>query len=176
MIKYVVNDLVEALRYLPIGLGVGLFAFVLLKRVNIGRVKREEKPISLLPAVLLFMYGAVLVSITFFSRENGSRSEIIDMEIFSTWGINARNNAYVIENILLFLPFGILCPWVFSRLRKWYCTTLVGLSVSLCVELLQLITGRGFFQVDDILTNTFGALVGYVVYKAARRRGRDSRA
>ena len=32
------------------------------------------------------------------------------------------------------------------------------------VETIQLITGRGYFQVDDILTNVLGAVIGYVIF------------
>ena len=60
-----------------------------------------------LPAVsCLVMYVAVLLAITYFSRESGSRSGMMDLELFSTWGINNRNNAYVVENVLLFIPYG----------------------------------------------------------------------
>ena len=33
------------------------------------------------------------------------------------------------------------------------------------VETIQLITGRGYFQVDDILTNVLGAVVGYLLFQ-----------
>ena len=36
---------------------------------------------------------------------------------------------------------------------------------SLGVETIQLITGRGYFQVDDILTNVLGAVIGYVIFR-----------
>ena len=37
------------------------------------------------------------------------------------------------------------------------------------LEVLQLLTGRGYFQVDDILTNTLGALIGFLIFAIARR-------
>ena len=40
----------------------------------------------------------------------------------------------------------------------------MGFFTSLGIELLQLATQRGFFQIDDILTNTLGAVVGYLFF------------
>ena len=87
------------------------------------------------------------------------------MEIFSTWGINARNNALVVENILLFIPYGILVPWAFERCRKLFSGVLLGIITSLFIECLQLITSRGYFQIDDILTNVAGTILGYLMFK-----------
>ena len=33
---------------------------------------------------------------------------MMDLELFSTWGINDRNNAFVVENVLLFIPYGFV--------------------------------------------------------------------
>lgn len=111
----------------------------------------------------------------FFSRESGSRHKGLDLEFLSTWGINDRNNAFVIENILLFIPFGVLCPMTFRGLRKFWRCLLVGMLTSLFVESLQLLTGRGYFQIDDILTNVLGAVAGYLLYFAVAQCQRGFR-
>ena len=72
------------------------------------------------------------------------------------------NNAGL--NILLFVPFGYLAPSVFSFLRHWWRVLLTGLSFSLIVEGVQLITHLGWFDVSDLLHNTTGALIGYWIY------------
>ena len=38
----------------------------------------------------------------------------------------------------------------------------------MCVEVLQLVTGRGYFQIDDLMTNTLGALIGFLIFALAR--------
>jgi glycopeptide antibiotics resistance protein len=40
----------------------------------------------------------------------------------------------------------------------------VGFLTSLFIEILQLVSARGIFQADDIITNTIGSLVGYLLY------------
>lgn len=119
--------------------------------------------IPVVSRTLFYTYLAVIMVITLFSRESG-KSRGLDLELFSTWGINDRNNAYVIENVLLFVPYGIFYPLAHLYARKcWFCL-MMGAMTSLFVELLQLFTGRGFFQIDDILTNILGTVAGYLLY------------
>lgn len=161
MLKYLISDLQEVMIYLPIGLIVGLFTIILLSAIRKRRgVGREE--IAVFPATCFIIYVVIIACITFFSRESGSRMGF-DLEISSTLGINARNNAFVVENVLLFVPFGFLCAWASQRARKMIVNVSYGLLLSLTIELLQLVTGRGFFQIDDIITNVLGTLIGFLI-------------
>lgn len=58
------------------------------------------------------IYIVVVLMTVFFSRELGSR-EGIDMRILGTWGITMQDHAWVIENVLLFIPLGLLLPFGF---------------------------------------------------------------
>lgn len=164
MAKYIIKDITAVLRFLPYGLVVGMIVAIVLSVINDRRVKKGKKPISVVAITGFIMYTVVLLFITFWSREDGS-SEGINLELFSTWGINIRNNAYVIENILLFIPYGFLCAWVFKPVRNVVLCTVIGAVSSLGIEWLQLITGRGFFQTDDVVTNTIGAFIGCLMFR-----------
>lgn len=74
-------------------------------------------------------------------------------------------------NLLLGLPFGVLLPVVAPRARGPLRVVVVTAAVMLLVEAAQgiLVTGRAF-DVDDVLLNTAGALIGYLL--AGRRLGR----
>ncbi len=162
MIQYIIKDMVSMARYIPFGLLLGIPAGVIFSGILArGRKKGEVSPV---PIIVFNIYAALMMSITYLSRENGSRIGL-DLELFSTWGINTRNNAYVVENILLFVPYGFLCCWAFPGVRKFFRCTLVGALTSLGIEILQLATGRGYFQIDDILTNTIGAMLGYILFR-----------
>lgn len=152
-------------EFLPAGMAMGAVISVAFFRAA-DRLQRQKGKgrRAVLPTAAFWIYVSIILIITFFSRESGSRQGM-DLELFSTWGINDRNNAYVVENVLLFIPCGFLGPWAFGFLRKWICCGAFGFGTSLLIELLQLITQRGYFQVDDILTNTLGALIGYLVYR-----------
>ena len=164
MIRYIVRDLEAAFHYLPYGLIVGMLAVVILCAINDRRVKKQKAPISVAAHVSFLMYMAILLVITFLSRESGSRNGV-DLELFSTWGINDRNNALVVENILLFIPYGFVTAWAFPSLRNLICCTLFGAVTSLGIEYMQMLTSRGYFQIDDIITNTLGAIIGYIVFR-----------
>ena len=81
------------------------------------------------------------------------------------------------SSFMLFVPYGFLLPWVFERARGFLRTGFWGLLTSVCVEVLQLISGRGYFQIDDILTNTLGALIGFLGFAVIRRifTGKDKK-
>lgn len=63
-------------------------------------------------------------------------------------------------NAVMFVPFGFLVPMLWRCCRHWWAATLAGFSVSLVIELSQLFCFR-YTDVDDLLMNTLGALVGY---------------
>ena len=106
----------------------------------------------------------ILMQTAFFSREPGSRQQI-DLNLFGTWGQTAIAHAYFIENIIMFIPFGLLAPMVFERMRKVRFCVFIGFLCSCGIELSQLITQRGYCQLDDVVTNTVGMLVGWGIWK-----------
>lgn len=172
MIQYICRDLAQALRYLPYGLATGIpVAVIVLLVVNTRRKRMGKTPLKWLPGILFGIYFAVLMAITFLSRESGSRSGAMDLELFSTWGINDRNNAYVIENVLLFIPYGFLCGWNFIGARNLFRCAALGAVTSFGIEWMQLTTGRGYFQIDDILTNILGTVIGWIIFRILWSQG-----
>lgn len=65
-------------------------------------------------------------------------------------------------NILLFLPIGLLLPlgW---RGQSWKTIALTGALVSLVIEIAQWVLGTGWLDLQDVLTNTMGSLLGFAV-------------
>ena len=114
---------------------------------------------------LFVIYLWMLVMIVFFCREPGSRMET-DFRFMGTWGTTMQDHAWVIENIFLFLPFGFLFPvWLPEKKTAW--TIPVGFLCSVAIEYCQLRTGRGFCQLDDVIMNTLGAVIGFLCWKIA---------
>lgn len=67
-------------------------------------------------------------------------------------------------NVLAFVPFGVFLPLLVRRVRSLGKTLLLGFEFSLLVEITQLFSKVGSFDVDDILLNTLGVLCGYAVF------------
>lgn len=65
-------------------------------------------------------------------------------------------------NAVMFLPFGFLLPVLWQSCRSWKTTTLAGFATSALIELLQLFCFRTT-DVDDLLMNTLGAFLGYLL-------------
>lgn len=70
----------------------------------------------------------------------------------------------LLGNIVAFMPFGALIRWVINRKIRWFQAMGYTFLFSLCVELLQLVAKVGVFDVDDLILNTFGGLLGFWVY------------
>ena len=162
--KYIIRDLNGAIQYLPYGVMAGAVMGLILNAMNARRERKGKEAFPMAGLMVFSLYLMIILVITFFSREAGSRNRAMDLELFSTWGINTRNNAFVVENVLLFIPYGFACPWAFPWLRGFFRNIFAAFATSLGVETFQLITGRGYFQIDDILTNVLGGIIGYWMF------------
>lgn len=67
-------------------------------------------------------------------------------------------------NIFLFIPIGYLLPRLWPCLRKFFPFLLTCLLAITLVELLQLVTLLGSLDIDDLILNLFGMLLGYLFY------------
>lgn len=83
----------------------------------------------------------------------------------------------LLGNVLIFVPFGFFMPMA-SKYRSFLATVFYSFVLSFCVETFQLITKIGSFDVDDLVLNTVGGAVGYIVFMicAAIRRKHDKKA
>lgn len=70
----------------------------------------------------------------------------------------------LVGNVLAFVPFGLLLPLLVKWARSFGKTLVLGFEFSLLVEILQLFGKVGSFDVDDIILNTLGVLIGYVLF------------
>ncbi len=137
------------------------------------KVTGREVRLQILPEklhrILLLVYLLVLLQTALFSREPGSRHSI-DLTLFETWGRSAVSHAYFIENILMYVPFGVLMPLCFRKMERFWICVPTALASSVLLELTQLLTQRGYCQLDDVVTNTVGALVGWLFWYLLCRR------
>ena len=69
----------------------------------------------------------------------------------------------VIGNIILFVPFGYFISYYCKLNKKWYLGIVITGITSLTIEIIQMGIGRSF-DVDDIILNIIGGLIGYLLY------------
>lgn len=69
----------------------------------------------------------------------------------------------LVGNLLAFLPLAMSLPCLLRPLRRWWRTDLAVAGVVVLVEAAQLLTKRGMIDVDDLILNTLGAVIGYAL-------------
>ena len=93
---------------------------------------------------------------------------VLFQEIKRFWNYREQLGAFatvtnLFGNVLIFLPFGFFMPMA-SKHRSFLNTSFYSLALSLIVEISQLFMKVGCFDVDDLLLNTIGGMLGYIVF------------
>lgn len=65
----------------------------------------------------------------------------------------------------MFIPLGFFIPIVCKKQRKGYKTALLSFGLTFSVEFFQYFIGRSS-DIDDVITNLLGAVIGYMIFKA----------
>ncbi|WP_317127360.1 VanZ family protein [Chryseobacterium sp. CH21] len=75
----------------------------------------------------------------------------------------------VVGNIVMFIPFGFL-GWIFPKLRDLQLLFFNFIAAITIVEALQYFTRMGIFEVDDIILNTFGVYLGWLLCRFMEKK------
>ena len=152
-----------------------------------------KRLISNMLTVCFICYMILLIYFLFFSEEYGRD------EPYTTYQYNLRlfrelrrylaykeqiGSLYflinVVGNIVAFMPFGFLVPVLYREQRReathnghyfrsFLFVTVLGFLLSLGVETIQLISKVGCFDVDDLMLNTSGVVLGYLIYYVSKK-------
>ncbi len=76
----------------------------------------------------------------------------------------------LLGNVIGFIPFGILMPCLLKQSQSIKKFLLYTIGVIIAIELVQLFSLRGSCDIDDLILNTTGALIGYVLWRTVLRR------
>lgn len=96
----------------------------------------------------------------------------IKMYIDYAYKLNSVEN--LAGNILVFVPLGFLLPMLSDECQQFYAVMLNAFAFVVGIEVFQLFSAFGAFDVDDILLNCLGAALGYGCYRilCILRKGR----
>lgn len=140
---------------------------------------KKNKPINRIREIfinLFFIYFLILVNLTLFKYGDlmidfDNRFYINYIPLVET--IKMFNNNFtdihtalynVIGNILLFIPLGFGIPLFFNKKNKLFKIILYGFTASLFIESIQIFTPNNFTDIDDIIFNTFGSVLGFLIF------------
>lgn len=86
----------------------------------------------------------------------------IKMYIDYSYMLNSFEN--LVGNVVAFIPFGFLLPYIQQRCQSFPVLLLNAFLFVLGIEVFQLFSAFGAFDVDDILLNCAGAALGWIAY------------
>jgi len=77
-------------------------------------------------------------------------------------------------NVVVFVPVGLMLGSLLRVKGSWLVALLIGCSISITIETLQFWFVKGFSEVDDVMHNTVGCLIGWfmVVINLRKRRAK----
>ena len=138
-------------------------------------------------AMLMLVYTCIVVVVRFtfcpFGKVNGQIQPLLfdSTKILPVW-INLTPFVYLFDypsmkdallnligNTAMFIPLGIVWPVVFKKLDTHGKVIAAGVGVSLCIEILQLPFYGRATDIDDLILNSVGFLIGYGIWLLAKR-------
>lgn len=73
-----------------------------------------------------------------------------------------------IMNVVVFVPVGVLAGRAFRGVN-WMNVLVIGTGLSVGIETMQFLLKKGFAEIDDVMHNTLGCLIGYGLYLIIRK-------
>lgn len=143
---------------------------------------KTAKRIRMAGSVLFVSYILLLIYFLFFAENYGRAKGLEDyhynlipfQEIKRYLRYPDVLGAYAVitnlaGNVIGFLPFGAILPVMNRSMRSFWKILLLSFEFSAVVEVTQLITKVGCFDVDDIILNTMGGVLGYGIFAVCNR-------
>jgi glycopeptide antibiotics resistance protein len=114
--------------------------------------------------VLFFLCSWLLLVLALTTLSRGANfTGSFNIDFFSAY-VNAWNKwsiselQLIIFNMLMFTPLGFLLPLFWMKAEKFKVTLFVSIGLTVCIEIVQLLTGTGIFELDDLFHNCIGSL------------------
>jgi len=112
---------------------------------------------------LLMGYLFLVLCTTIFYREETFEKRYYLQPLWSYGVLYNKLLAQIIMNVFLFIPIGFLVGGALKKKHLWNALGF-GFVLSLFIEVTQLISTRGVFNVDDIIHNTLGCVIGFICF------------
>lgn len=135
--------------------------FLFHKKLNLKRI---------IPYTLMAVYLFVLLVTAVFERDwntfDEARVNLIPFYDLRRDTVRSEHAVLMLAlNTAVFIPWGILLPVLYRPFRKFLWSLAAGLGLSLAIEVTQLLGKMGIFETDDLIFNTLGTILGFLLYK-----------
>lgn len=160
-----------------VGFAIGLVIFCGYLYWVSRRKKSQGQSISkkeILCGLALSIYMVFLLGGTVLNREIGEEYLVEWVPFWSYYDLLSEWSkpmaVQMLYNVLVFILWGILLPEIVSAKRKLRFVVLSAVGISLVIEVTQLVFKLGLFELDDVFHNTLGAVIGYGLWHAFKKR------
>lgn len=139
----------------------------ILSSIRIADIIKNRKKFKIYEELINLSFTIYILSlfylVTFQDVNYGTNNFILFKEIFRYEFGSRLFIKNILGNILLFIPLGFFISF-YTKSKKIFCPLILIILSSLTIEFTQRKIGR-VFDVDDIILNGIGGLVGYLFYK-----------
>lgn len=148
---------------------ISVIAFAVFCAVSIFLYKKHTfNKLQCGAAILLSLYIVVLLYFTVVGRYSHEEYEY-KINFFTSYRWFFKYNGeqvlrQLLINLVMLMPVGFLLPVVIKAKYKYLITMALSLLLTVFIETMQLITKCGSFEVDDIINNFIGAVLGMLIY------------
>lgn len=162
-------------------IGIIYCIYIILQKKKHKEIQLNKKKI--ISSALFIGYIAVIIFATILlersSRFGNSQINLYPLSSYRyAWNhFQMREWRNIILNICMFVPLGMILPLYDHVFRKSWLTYISGFGLTLFIESTQYITKRGIFEIDDMINNTIGCMIGfglwtisYYIYQKMRKQ------
>ena len=148
---------------------ISVIAFAVFCAVSIFLYKKHKvNKLQCSAAILLSLYIVVLLYFTVTGRYSHEEYEY-KINFFTSYRWFFQYNGeqvlrQLLINLVMLMPVGFLLPVVINAKHKYLITMALSLLLTVFIETMQLITKCGSFEIDDIINNFVGAVLGMLLY------------
>ena len=168
------------LKDIPISFYLGLISLFFLGIIVLIWRKGLKQALHYGTILILIEWIIFVLGISVIFRGNSAERSInlVPLSSYFDYGEHSylmEKVALNILNVALFVPVGLLLgfmvhgSWFTVNERRWLWVMVVGCGLSVLIEVLQLIFKRGLCEVDDVIHNVLGCMIGYGVASILKR-------
>ena len=147
---------------------------------GIGSLSQDKKEKILAGLyILFFMYLCLMIWEVFIgpyrSYSGIRRYNLYPFKTIMAFLLNANKYNFevifinLIANIITFIPLGFFISVLFRRSCRVINVALYSMLIIICIEIGQYILNVGVLDIDDVVLNTIGCVLGFMIYKAVNK-------
>lgn len=173
-----ITEIFSNIRYLMLPviiiIGIGFLLIALYYYFYRKKQSDHKKQIALKKLILGTVFIGYIVFVLELTILGRGTSHYLQMNLqpfsgyMDAWKkYSLRDLQNCLFNIVMFVPLGVLLPLLIVKFKefKWLLFVVVGATAS--IETYQTLSGAGIFELDDLINNTLGGIIGYQLYRLA---------